>query len=824
MLKLRTFGTIDLRRSDGERLDALLDQPKRLALLLVLAAHQRDGPVRREKVVSLLWPESSPSSAREALSTTLSRLRAALGEDVLQGRGTETIGLSGEHFRSDVAAFQSAVEEGRYRDAADLYQGPFLEGFRPPNVRPFEKWMDAERTRLARSYREALETLAERAERRGEPQTAAGWWRERVNEDPYDSRVARRLMKALVAAGNPAEALRVARTHTRLVRKELGTEPSPEVRELAERIEAGEAEGGSAETAEAAPTGPAGEGETVRPGAPERLAGAQKNEHATPRELDQETADTSGPDRLVRPGPLVGLVLLLGGAVGAWYLLAPRGEAAPGAGDRSVAVLPFEAIGTENPAPIAEGLHSDLLTRLSRVGDLDVISATSVEGFRDTDLPLPAIADSLDVKWIIEGEVQRAGDAIQVNAQLVDPRTDTHAWADTYRRELTAENLFDLQADITRRITGVLQARMSAEEEDRLDRQATGSMEAYRFYVRGRGLLEQRKPSDIRRALDYFDQAVAEDSAFALAWAGRADALAILSRFPETTLDTLLPRASKAADRALSLDPDLAEAYVASGRLHMYRRDARAALRAFEQAVALRPSYAAAHAWLAKLELSIGRPEKALEDAKRAVELNPLSPENLGTLTIACHANDRVHRVLEIARRIRRLTGQPAGHEPVALAHLSRLEELRRQWRERGLSIYEQPLLALYVTEAGGSAPVEEALRTAEAQGNPRNVALLHAVLGDEDRALEILDGLYPRDEIPWDLDFTVFLRYDSYWPESLGPLREHPRYHALMRKINLHWGLNPDGSLPDSVDVAFDAPTDEGVTRLPRFRRFLRG
>lgn len=787
--QLRTFGGLGLRGSDGEPVEALLAHSKGMALLVYLVAQGPERGVARSELAALLWPEREEARARNALRSTLTRMRKAADPSPIEGKGQRHLRPASGRLEADVWDFRRALEQGDTERALELYRGEFLAGIRVADAAPFHRWVDQRRERLRDRAYEAALTTGRKAGEGGRLEAAETAYRRAFDLRPLREEGAKGLVRTLARRGRKAEALERFEAFRERRARELDLAPSVELRSLVEKIRDGEMEG--------TPSRP----EAVDPGEPE------VERRAATRPLESAAALWRDAGKLP-----AGALVLIAAVFGLWQLASSGSDRTAG-GERSVAVLPFDAIGAEEPGPIARGLHSDLLTRLSSLSSLKVISATSVEPYGDTDLSLPAIADSLGVKWIVEGDVQQVGDAIQVHAQLVDPRTDTHAWAESYRRELTAGSLFEVQADISRRVAGVLTAQIDSGEEGRLTRRPTGDLEAYRFYVRGRGLLEQRKPSAIRRSLDYFDQAVAEDSAFALAWAGRADALAILARFPGFPPDTLLPRAWTAADRALALDPDLAEAHVASGRLHMFRRNTGAALRAFERAAALRPSYAVAHAWLAKLELSIGRPEEALDDAERSVELNPLSPENLGTLTIACHANGRVHRVLEISRRIRRLTGEPVGHELVALAHLSRLEQLRAQMTERGLSISEHPLFALYVTEAGGSAPVEEALTTAREQGDRRTAALLYAVLGDVDRALDILGRLYPRDEIPWDLDFTVFLRYDSYWPNTIGPLRRSPHYDALMREVNVRWGLEPDGSLPDSLDVS-SGPRTEG--RLP--------
>lgn len=184
----------------------------------------------------------------------------------------------------------------------------------------------------------------------------------------------------------------------------------------------------------------------------------------TSTEVEEETRSPREKSRLAMTA-LVGLGLVGAAVAGGWYLMGGGGEpptetaapaetasTGPQLGDRSIAVLPFEALGQAEPDAFTEGMHDDLLARLSNASDLKVISRTAVQQYRDTEMTTGEIARELGVRWVLEGGVQEMGEEIQVNAQLIDPRTETHAWADNYRRNLTAANLFDLQSEITKRI------------------------------------------------------------------------------------------------------------------------------------------------------------------------------------------------------------------------------------------------------------------------------------------------------------------------------------------------------------------------------------
>lgn len=800
MPNLKLLGGVVLADEDGP-VEGPVARRHPLALLALLAV----APARslsRAKLVGYLWPDAREAKARNRLNTHLHHLRRQLGEDVLTSSGDE-LRLSRERLSCDVWAFEDALESETWERAVDLYEGPFLDGFRLKNTPTFGKWVDRERDRLARSYRAALEALAERAEERGEPAAAAGWWRKRVNEDPYDSRVIRRLMEALTTAGNPAAALRVARTHIQLVREELGTEPSPKVRELAERIEAGEAEVGRA----ASP--PAGEDAA----GPETATGAGEAGDEARAELGTP-AGTEGPDRRPAattgtPGDGFGRVwkvlaafVLIGVVAAGWYLLDSGGVPPPEATDRSVAVLPFDAIGTENPGPVAEGIHTDLLTRLSNVSGLRVIARTAVEPYRDTELSTGEVVDSLGVRWVLEGAVQKTGEQIQVNVQLIDPRSDTQAWADTYRRDLTAADLFDLQSDITTKIARSLEAELSPEETERVERQPTENLEAYRLYVQGRKLLAQRRVKSIREATGFFERALRRDSAYALAWAGLADARVLTAMYDGELSDerkkNLAREALVSARRARKLNPDLAEAWTALGATHVYEernrwKEGRApvALQELRRAVALKPSYAHAHQWLADLYLTLGRPERGLEHASLAVELDPEHAAARQVLMSALVANDQTD---DLWSHYQKLPRRAPMWRAFALYHTGRwdeLEALAREHLEEGTGPHF--ILARIAALRGDTAAAREHLADIREAEDHVRAGLAHTALGETDEAF----SAWAKVE-EWRAFWPEALRY--WFADIVGPLRDDPRYRELIRKVNMAWGLNPDGSIPDSV------------------------
>ncbi|MDB4948133.1 MAG: protein kinase, partial [Gemmatimonadetes bacterium] len=207
---------------------------RRLALLAILAL-ARGRTVGRERIVGLLWPEREGDTARHLLSESLYVLRKELGENAFVSAGDE-VGLNGEVVRADVEEFERMVQEGDLEGAAEVYRGPFLDGFFVGDAPEFEAWAESERERLKRAHTRVVECLALAREGDGRPAEAADWWRRLAVADPYNSRVGMRLMAALDAAGERASAIWFAETHVALLRDELGVEPQPEFAAMVERL------------------------------------------------------------------------------------------------------------------------------------------------------------------------------------------------------------------------------------------------------------------------------------------------------------------------------------------------------------------------------------------------------------------------------------------------------------------------------------------------------------------------------------------------------------------------------------------------------------
>lgn len=331
-------------------------------------------------------------------------------------------------------------------------------------------------------------------------------------------------------------------------------------------------------------------------------------------------------------------VLATAGLLFAYGAFSPRTDHGPidpaTAGSRSVAVLPLKnRSAAESDAFFVDGIHDDILTSLAKVNSLKVVSRTSVEQFRDTEKTIGEIGQELGVAAILEGSVQRAGDRIRVNVQLIDVRTDTHLWVNSFDEELTVANVFSMQSDIANAIAQSMQSVLSVEEHSRIANAPTESLAAYEAYLRGVQLLRRRTGATIEAAIVQFKEAIRHDSQFAAPYVGLADGYQLLPSYASRPAEDLLPLALTAANAAIDLDPENGPAYASLAMVHFEARRLRiSAITSndpepiFLHALKLSPNYATGYQWYGEYLAASGRPEEAVIQFERGAEIDPLSP------------------------------------------------------------------------------------------------------------------------------------------------------------------------------------------------------
>lgn len=467
--------------------------------------------------------------------------------------------------------------------------------------------------------------------------------------------------------------------------------------------------------------------------------------------------------------------------------VAPSGQARPGAGDGPVrlAVLPFTNI---SPDPkdeyFADGLTEELITNLSQVRELRVIARTSVFGYKGQGKSVAQIGSELGVDSVLEGSVRKSGDQLRIAAQLVDVASQEHRWAMTYDRQL--DNVFAVQADIAKRIADVLKVRLHEAEEARLAGPRTFRTDSYLAYLKGRSLLHTSSTEKLTEAKVQFERAIELDPTNAAAYSGLADATRILgwrqvgpSRAEWDRLGREL------TERAIELDPHLADAHASRGLVLWDDFDFVACEAEFRIALAANPSNALAHYWYSLVLEDLGRVQDALREATLAIEADPHSLVILdGYIALLIW----LEKFAEAEEQIEKLTKlDPDGswsHSLRALYLLSRakfveaLREMGPVERVEPDATYVRLLYAEIYGASGDRARAVEKVRAMEKAGDPDwSLANAWGLIGDLDATFRYLDRARE----------SHFLPLQAFQISPLfAPLRRDPRYAAFLRKMNI--------------------------------------
>jgi adenylate cyclase len=454
--------------------------------------------------------------------------------------------------------------------------------------------------------------------------------------------------------------------------------------------------------------------------------------------------------------------------------------------EKSIAVLPFENRSEDKAnAYFADGIQDEILTRLSKIADLKVISRTSTQHYKSAPENLREIASQLGVAHILEGSVQKSGDAVRVNVQLIKAANDSHLWADTFDRKLT--DVFAIESEIAKSIADTLKAKLTGFEEHAISARPTENIKAHQSYLKGRYFWNKRTGPDLQTAIDYFKQAIEQDSNYALAYAGLADSHVLLPYFGTGTLQQSIPPANAAAQKALELDPTLAEPHSTLGQILFYDFDFPQSKKEFERAIALDPNDATAHQWFGNGPLIVtGEFDRAIAESKRAVELDPLSLVINTDLAVGYtmarrypEAIEQFNKILEMDRRFYYarwtfgLALQCNGQLPEAIAQYKKAAELT-----------DDPLVLAWLAQgyakAGQRDEALKLLAQMEELATKRYVGawsfvIVHLALGEKGKAIDELERAYLERSDP----FITFIKVSPLF----DPLRGDPRFQALLAK-----------------------------------------
>jgi DNA-binding SARP family transcriptional activator/TolB-like protein len=785
-MRLRTLGALDLRDSDRRELRAVLAQPKRIALLAYLALATPRGFHRRDTLIALFWPEHDEEHARNSLSQSVHVLRQALGAGALVSGNGDALSLDWADLWCDASAFEEALDDGRLCDAVELYRGELLEGFHLGGAPEFERWVEAERERLARRYAAALEELAAEREAGADFFGAAMWWRRLAARDPYSSRIALRLMRALAAAGDRAAAVQHARLHEAMLLEELEVAPDPEVSALVRQLQA-------APPQDHGPTN--GNTLAAQTSADSLVISAD----SVVRRTIVASPDAPRGHRLPRrrqvtvAAALVTLAMAAGGAVAF-----SRGGLSSSLPIRSLAVLPFANLSGDSIDQVfADGMHDELIVQMQRYPELSVTSRTSVLQYRATSKRPSEVAHDLQVDGVVEGTVMREAGRVRMNVKLVRGSSDRQIWAKSYTRDL--RDILELQREVADAVAREL--RVATTPVSRATRQAVGPPDSapnqlylMRLYQNGRSYALSRSYVGMQTARQNFRSAIDRDSTFALGYAALAEVYEIMAYYDFAPVRPALDTAHAMARLAMERDSTLPEAHTALAMSLAAAGDFEASERAFERAIELGPSNAEAHYWYSMLLVALGRGEEALRHADRGLELDPLSPRGAQGMKRSAEylitgTRPPVKQRLEDHRPILKIEpGEPwaLAREAVNLAEAGRCVDarsnvLRAHQLAPGNNVRMLGHTGMVEWLCGDTARARALLskmkRSPRAADYGAPIAALHARFGEKDSAFAWLGRQHT-----WTMIHLAFVSADQY----MDPLRSDPRFPQLLRRLGI--------------------------------------
>jgi len=455
----------------------------------------------------------------------------------------------------------------------------------------------------------------------------------------------------------------------------------------------------------------------------------------------------------------------------------------------SIAVLPLDNLsGDPEQEYFADGMTEALITDLAQISALKVISRTSVMQYKGAKKPLPEIANELKVDVVLEGSVQCFGERVKITAQLIEAATDRHLWAKSYEREL--RDILALQNEVARAVADEIKVKLTPQAQARLTSMRQVNPEAHEAYLKGRYFRNKRTKEGLMKSIEYFEQAIKKDPAYAPAYAGLADSYSVLWGLGYLPPKEAYPKVRAAAMKALEIDSTLAEAHTTLASLSdYYDWDWVAAERGYRHAIALNPSYATAHHWYAYYLMAMGRIQESLAETKRAQELDPLS------LIINAALGERLYyaRQHDQAMEQCQKTVELDSNFHLAHSYLGLAYEQKGMYKEAIAEFQKAIILSRGSSESvanlgyayaisgqrGEAQKILDELNVPSKQRyvSPFDIAIIYTGLGEKDRAFEWLEKSYE--------ERSGRLMYLKVKP-SFDPLRADPRFTALLKKVGL--------------------------------------
>jgi serine/threonine protein kinase/Tfp pilus assembly protein PilF len=455
----------------------------------------------------------------------------------------------------------------------------------------------------------------------------------------------------------------------------------------------------------------------------------------------------------------------------------------------SIVVLPFTNMSSDPDNEFfADGMTEEIINALAQIEDLRVVARSSAFSFKGKNVDLRTVGEHLNVTNVLEGSIRKSGNRLRIMAQLINVADGYHLWSERYDREL--QDVFEVQDDIAKTIADRLKVTLGAEKQKPLVRAGTKNLEAYQLYLKGRFHWNKRTPDGIQKAIQYFREAIEEDPAYALAYAGLADTYNLASFLNVFPPGEVMPKAKAAAIKALEIDDRLAEAHVSLGYASFtYDWDWTAAGRHFQQALAVYPSYVKNHAFYPLYLSSLGQFEEAVATAKRALDLDPASTAVSHVVAVQLYlsrqfdqAIQQCHKTLEMDPRYAvayAVAGQAYASKGCVREAMPDLDKYRELSRGGAAALALLGYAHARLGERNEALRMLDELRTVSKQSFVPAFffALVYAGLEDKDQAFLSLEKACEER-----FNRLAYVKVEALW----DPLRSDPRFAELLRRVGI--------------------------------------
>ena len=491
--------------------------------------------------------------------------------------------------------------------------------------------------------------------------------------------------------------------------------------------------------------------------------------------------------KLLIPGLVMAALVIAAGLI-VWRVIPQKAAPPAKSANHSIAVLPFEDLSpTKDHEYLCDGIAETLINSLNNIKDLRVPARSSSFSFKGKNLSGRQIGQQLGVDNLLEASVQIIGDRLRITPKIINVQDGSQLWSDLYDRQM--EDVFSIQDEIAQEIVKALKIKLLGEKTLPLVKSYTENLQAYNLYLRGRYFWNKRTAEEIRKAIDFFSQAIKIDPNYALAYVGLADCYLLLPSYGRSPVREVLPKAKEAISRAMEIDDTLAEAHASQAMVNEMELAPADAEREYKRAIELSPNYPTAHLWYHIFLLYRGRFDEAEVEIRRAKELDPLS------LIINSGSGDRLYIRKKYDQAIQQYQKTLELDQNFAEARLrmgkcylqkgmldEAIAEFERARMVFGNNPYGLGELGSAYALAGKKDEAIDVLTNLEGllkQGYSVNsdIALIHSGLGDRNKTFEYLERAYEEKE-----DGVFWLKVDPCWDN----LRPDARYKSLIKRMNL--------------------------------------